>query len=102
MTCLAIEHIPVQVLDDPADVSHAVAAEIAAIYRHESQKDKALFPGDDQHEFWQRAEDRNRATARVYDALGLAEYEAIEAFVRWSTINSATTPMLVAKDADEA
>jgi glucosamine-6-phosphate deaminase len=55
----------------------------AAIFKHESQKDRALFPGIDDREFWQRAEDRNRATARLYDALGLAEYEAIEGFVRW-------------------
>ena len=54
-----------------------------AIFKHESQKDKALFPGLDQREFWQRAEDRNRATAKLYDDLGLAEYEAIEGFVRW-------------------
>jgi glucosamine-6-phosphate deaminase len=54
-----------------------------AIFRHESQKDKAMFPGSDQREFWQRAEDRNRATAKLYDKLGLAEYEAIEGFVRW-------------------
>ncbi len=57
---------------------------IDAIFKHESQKDKALFPGPDQREFWQRAEQRNRATARLYDQLGLAEYEAIEAFVRWT------------------
>ncbi len=55
---------------------------IHAIFAHESQKDKALFPGTDAREFWQRAEQRNRATARLYDALGLAEYEAIEAFVK--------------------
>jgi glucosamine-6-phosphate deaminase len=55
----------------------------AAIFKHESQKDSALFPGpNDPREFWQRAEDRNRATARLYDQLGLAEYEAIEGFVR--------------------
>jgi glucosamine-6-phosphate deaminase len=55
-----------------------------AIFKHESQKDKALFPGpNDPREFWQRAEDRNRNTAAVYDRLGLAEYEAIEGFVRW-------------------
>jgi glucosamine-6-phosphate deaminase len=55
-----------------------------AIFKHESQKDKALFPGpNDPREFWQRAEDRNRATAKLYDQLGLAEYEAIEGFVRW-------------------
>jgi len=54
-----------------------------AIYKHESQKDKALYPGNDPREFWQRAEDRNMATARNYDALGLPEYECIEGFVRW-------------------
>lgn len=55
-----------------------------AIFKHESQKDRALFPGpSDQREFWQRAEDRNRNTARLYDSLGLTEYEAIEGFVRW-------------------
>jgi glucosamine-6-phosphate deaminase len=56
-----------------------------AIFKHESQKDSALFPGpNDPREFWQRAEDRNRNTARIYDKLGLAEYEAIEGFVRWN------------------
>ncbi len=54
-----------------------------AIFKHESQKDRALFPGPDPREFWQRAEDRNTATAEVYDKLGLAEYEGIEAFVKW-------------------
>ncbi|MCH2115114.1 MAG: glucosamine-6-phosphate deaminase [Pirellulales bacterium] len=54
-----------------------------AIFKHESQKDKALFPGPDPREFWQRAEQRNRETSQMYDALGLAEYEAIEGFVRW-------------------
>ena len=55
----------------------------AAIFKHESQKDRALFPGNDPREFWQRAEQRNRTTAETYDKLGLAEYEAIEGFVRW-------------------
>lgn len=54
-----------------------------AIFKHQSQKDRAVFPGDDSREFWERAEDRNRDTARAYDDLGLAEYEAMEAFVRW-------------------
>jgi glucosamine-6-phosphate deaminase len=55
-----------------------------AIFKHESQKDHALFPGPaDTREFWQRAEDRNKGTAKTYDRLGLAEYEAIEGFVRW-------------------
>ena len=55
-----------------------------AIFRHQSQKDRAMFPGGtDRREFWQRAEDRNHATARTYDALGLPEYFALEAFVKW-------------------
>jgi glucosamine-6-phosphate deaminase len=54
-----------------------------AIFKHESQKDRPLFPGADQREFWQRAEVRNRATAVLYDKLGLPEYEGIEAFVQW-------------------
>jgi glucosamine-6-phosphate deaminase len=55
-----------------------------AIFRHQSQKDKAMFPGgNDRREFWQRAEERNIATARTFDALGLPEYYALEAFVQW-------------------
>ncbi|MBO2010770.1 glucosamine-6-phosphate deaminase [Hymenobacter negativus] len=54
-----------------------------AIFKHQSQKDRPLFPGADQREFWQRAEARNRTTAKIYDELGLPEYEGIEAFVRW-------------------
>lgn len=53
-----------------------------AVFKHQSQKDSALFPGNDAREFWVRAEDRNHATAAAYNQLGLAEYEAIEAFVR--------------------
>ena len=60
-----------------------VARKRAAIFKHESQKDRALFPGSDLREFWQRAEARNAETAQRYDALGLAEYAAIEGFVRW-------------------
>jgi glucosamine-6-phosphate deaminase len=55
----------------------------SAIFKHQSQKDRAMFPGPDEREFWQRAEARNRQTARLYDQLGLAEYEAIEGFVQW-------------------
>lgn len=54
-----------------------------AIFKHESQKDRALFPGSDAREFWQRAEARNAQTAAIYDNLGLAQYQAIEGFVRW-------------------
>ncbi|QEL17277.1 glucosamine-6-phosphate deaminase [Limnoglobus roseus] len=55
-----------------------------AIFRHQSQKDQAMFPGGtDRREFWQRAEDRNLGTAQTFDALGLPEYYAMEAFVKW-------------------
>jgi len=54
-----------------------------AIFKHQSQKDRPVFPGDDAREFWVRAEDRTRDTAQRYDRLGLAEYEAMEAFVRY-------------------
>nr|WP_255347598.1 PIG-L family deacetylase [Prevotella sp. P6B1] len=54
-----------------------------AILRHQSQMDSAPFLGNDERLFWQRAEDRNRATANIYDALGLACYEAMEAFVEY-------------------
>ncbi len=53
------------------------------IFKHQSQKDGVVFQGTDSREFWQRAEDRNKATADLYNKLGLAEYEAMEAFVRW-------------------
>jgi len=54
-----------------------------AIFKHQSQKDRPLFPGTDPREFWQRAEERNTATAVRYDKLGMAEYQAIELFVRY-------------------
>jgi glucosamine-6-phosphate deaminase len=54
---------------------------ILAIFKHQSQKDKAPFPGVDEREFWQRVEERNRATATVLDQLGLPKYFALEAYV---------------------
>lgn len=54
-----------------------------AIFMHQSQKDTPPFPGEDEREFWERAEDRNRSSAEDYRNLGLAEYEAMEAFHRW-------------------
>lgn len=53
------------------------------IFKHQSQKDGVVFQGSDSREFWKRSEDRNRATAALYNDLGLAEYAAMEAFVRW-------------------
>ncbi len=64
----------------PEDLEH----KRKAIFMHESQKDEAMFPGPyDDREFWQRAEDRNRRTAEIYNKLGLPEYFAMEGFVRW-------------------
>jgi glucosamine-6-phosphate deaminase len=54
---------------------------IQAIFKHQSQKDTAPFPGPDEREFWQRVEARNTGTAAELDRLGLAEYFAMEAFV---------------------
>ncbi len=54
---------------------------INAIFKHQSQKDRAPFPGQDDREFWQRVEDRNKSTAAVVDRLGLPEYFAMEAYV---------------------
>ncbi len=54
-----------------------------AILKHQSQMESAPFLGNDERLFWQRAEDRNRATANLYDKLGLACYEAMEAFVEY-------------------
>ncbi len=53
------------------------------IFIHQSQKDSVPFQGSDDREFWQRAEERNVATAKIYADLGLTHYAAMEAFVRW-------------------
>ncbi|MCM4156293.1 glucosamine-6-phosphate deaminase [Gramella sp. AN32] len=62
---------------------HEVTRKRNAIFQHQSQKDRPVFPGDDEREFWVRAAERNRETAVNYHQLGLANYEAMEAFVRW-------------------
>jgi glucosamine-6-phosphate deaminase len=54
---------------------------IQAIFKHQSQKDSAPFPGQDDREFWERVEERNTGTARIVDRLGLPEYYAMEAYV---------------------
>ncbi|MBL0056365.1 MAG: glucosamine-6-phosphate deaminase [Chitinophagaceae bacterium] len=53
------------------------------IFIHQSQKDSIPFQGSDDREFWQRAEERNANTAQLYAKLGLTQYAAMEAFVRW-------------------
>lgn len=60
-----------------------VAKKKQAILRHESQKDGAMFMGSDDREFWMRAEDRTRQTAKIYNDLGLPEFFALEGFVRY-------------------
>ncbi len=57
-----------------------------SILKHQSQMESAPFLGNDERLFWQRAEDRNRATAQLYDSLGLACYEAMEAFVEYKPL----------------
>ncbi|MBL9215613.1 MAG: glucosamine-6-phosphate deaminase [Opitutaceae bacterium] len=75
---------------NPAEIDMAVplsptelALKIQAIYQHKSQRSQSPLADATLHEAWQQAEASNRATARAYDALGLAEYAAIEAFQRW-------------------
>ena len=57
-----------------------------SILKHQSQMESAPFLGNDERLFWQRAEDRNRGTAQLYDGLGLASYEAMEAFVEYKPL----------------
>lgn len=54
---------------------------VSAIFKHQSQKDRAPFPGVDEREFWKRVEERNQGTASEVDQLGLPEYFAMEAYV---------------------
>ena len=62
---------------------HQVLKKRRAIFKHQSQKDSVVFPGDDVREFWQRAEDRNKNTAELYSKLGFAKYGAMEGFKRY-------------------
>lgn len=62
-----------------------LALKLEAIFKHQSQKDRAMFPGPDEREFWQRVNDRNTATAARFYRLGLPFFHAMEAYVeqRW-------------------
>ena len=60
---------------------HELRRKVQAIFRHESQKDSAPFPGADPREFWQRVVARNRETADLLQSLGLPAYRAMEAYV---------------------
>lgn len=74
-----IDHIEMAVPMSPEQVLN----KRKSILRHQSQMESAPFMGNDERLFWQRSEDRNRATAALYQQLGLASYEAIEAFVEY-------------------
>ena len=74
-----IENIEMAVPISPEELR----AKRNSILKHQSQMESAPFLGDDERLFWQRSEDRNRGTAALYDSLGLASYEAMEAFVEY-------------------
>ena len=76
----------VDMIDMAVPLSQAqITQKIFGIFKHQSQKDKAMFPGPyDDREFWQRAQARNMETAERLNKLGLPDYYGIEAFVRWT------------------
>lgn len=78
-----IEHIEMAVPMSPEQLRF----KRNSILKHQSQMEAAPFLGDDERLFWQRSEDRNRGLAQLYSSLGLASYEAIEAFVQYKTID---------------
>lgn len=77
-----IDHIEMAVPISPEELR----AKRNAILKHQSQMESAPFLGNDERLFWQRSEDRNHATAELYRQLGLACYEAIEAFVQYNPL----------------
>ncbi|MDE6853571.1 MAG: PIG-L family deacetylase [Muribaculaceae bacterium] len=77
-----IDHIEMAVPISPEELR----SKRNSILKHQSQMENAPFLGNDDRLFWQRAEERNRATARLYQDLGLASYEAIEAFVEYKPL----------------
>ena len=77
-----IDHIEMAVPISPEELR----SKRNSILKHQSQMENAPFLGNDDRLFWQRAEDRNRATAELYHKLGLASYEAMEAFVQYHPI----------------
>ena len=77
-----IDHIEMAVPISPEELR----SKRNSILKHQSQMENAPFLGDDDRLFWQRAEERNRATAQLYERLGLASYEAMEAFVEYHPI----------------
>ncbi|MCH5220774.1 MAG: glucosamine-6-phosphate deaminase [Muribaculaceae bacterium] len=77
-----IDHIEMAVPISPEELR----SKRNSILKHQSQMENAPFLGNDDRLFWQRAEERNRATAQLYEKLGLASYEAMEAFVEYKPL----------------
>lgn len=77
-----IDHIEMAVPISPEELR----SKRNAILKHQSQMEGAPFLGNDERLFWQRSEERNKATADLYNRLGLAAYEAIEAFVQYKPL----------------
>ncbi|HHT23113.1 MAG TPA: glucosamine-6-phosphate deaminase [Bacteroidales bacterium] len=77
-----IDHIEMAVPISPEELRR----KRNSILKHQSQMESAPFLGNDERLFWQRAEERNQATAKLYSDLGLASYEAIEAFVEYKKL----------------
>ncbi|MFV0390722.1 MAG: glucosamine-6-phosphate deaminase [Paludibacteraceae bacterium] len=77
-----IDHIEMAVPISPEELRR----KRNSILKHQSQMESAPFMGNDERLFWQRAEERNQATAKLYSDLGLASYEAIEAFVEYKKL----------------
>ncbi|MBX3436040.1 MAG: hypothetical protein KF861_01000 [Planctomycetaceae bacterium] len=73
----------IRTIDRRAAQSRNHASQEAGDFRTNSQKDAALFPANDGYEFWVRAEERTKETARIYNALGLPEFHALESFKRY-------------------
>lgn len=78
----AIDHIEMAVPISPEELR----VKRNSILKHQSQMESAPFLGNDERLFWQRSEERNKATADIYKQLGLAAYEAIEAFVEYKPL----------------
>jgi glucosamine-6-phosphate deaminase len=74
-----LEEVDMAVPISPSEVLH----KRRTIFQHETQKDQAMFLGEDSREFWQRAEDRTKASARAFHVFGMVDYEAIETFARF-------------------
>ena len=75
-----IDHIEMAVPMSPEEFQY----KRDAILKHQSQVHDAPFiDPEDEDLNWQRSLKRNQETAELYSRLGLASYEAIEAFVQY-------------------